>query len=311
MSGLFRKDVLDANESIFFERELEHVIAKSRDRKYRALKFASGALIPINSEADPSDKTLTWRSFSQVGTAEFIRHYANDLPRSDVEGKEETTQIKPIGTSFGYNIDEIQAAAKNNRPLTTMKSDAAKRAIDQKLNKVAFSGRSDLNIPGFFTNPNINDIAIPNDGTGSQTEWDTKTPDQIIRDMNLMTTTVQDITNGVESPDTLLLPVRQFNFIAATPRSSTSDTTILQYFLNNNQHITNVEWLDNLKLADGADDFMMVYVRDPLNLEFHVPLAFNPLPPQATNLAFKVPVFATVGGVTIYYPLSVAKAGGI
>lgn len=49
---------LDANESIFFERELEHVKARSYDIKYP--EFKATMLIPVSTEAGPGAETITY-----------------------------------------------------------------------------------------------------------------------------------------------------------------------------------------------------------------------------------------------------------
>ena len=61
---------LDANESLFFARELETVKRKTFEVEYQEIKARS--LFPMNTEADASDENFTWRQFDKIGMAKII-----------------------------------------------------------------------------------------------------------------------------------------------------------------------------------------------------------------------------------------------
>lgn len=58
---------LDANESIFFARELDYVKSKAYDVKYPANNAL--ALFPVSSEADAGADTISYESYDMVGMA--------------------------------------------------------------------------------------------------------------------------------------------------------------------------------------------------------------------------------------------------
>lgn len=300
---------LDANESIFFARELEAVKAKSYDVQYAELKARK--LIPVSFEAGPGAETIKYEQYDQVGMAKIIANYAHDLPRADVKGKEFISVVRSLGASFGYNVQEVRAAKMAGKPLEQRRANAAKRAIMQLENTIAFSGDASHNLGGLLNAANITEVTIPNDGTGASKAWSTKTPDQILRDMNLVANTPSELTKMVEAPDTMLLPVAQFNFISSTRLSTASDTTILKYFLANNPYIKAVEPLNELDSFYAGDDGIFVYKRDPEKLTMEVPQDFEQFPEQEQGLEFVVPCHARCGGVIVYYPLSIAVGKGI
>lgn len=301
---------LDSGESIFFIRELEQIKTRSYDIRYAELKGRS--LIPVSNEISPGAETVVYEQYDQVGMAKVIASYADDLPRADVKGKEFTARIRSLGDSYGYTVQEIRAAKYAQKPLEQRRANAAKRAILQKENLICFNGDSAYGLLGFINHPNISSITVDNDGTGSSTLWSTKTPDQIIRDLNKLANYIVENTLMVEQPDTLLLPVAKFNYINSTARSANSDTTILKYFLNNNEYIKSVEPVNELKAAGaGGLDRMMAYKKDPEKLEQEIPQDFEQFDPQPRNLEFVVPCHSRYGGVQIYYPLSVAYGDGI
>ena len=108
---------LDANESIFFARELDYVKSKAYDVKYPANNAL--ALFPVSSEADAGADTISYESYDMVGMAKIISNYADDLPRADVKGTLNTVKVFSIGVSYGYSTKDIRRsrmAGKNLLP---------------------------------------------------------------------------------------------------------------------------------------------------------------------------------------------------
>lgn len=305
---------LDANETFFFARELEYIKSKSYDIEFPEMKAFKH--IPISTEAGEGAQAITYAQFEETGFARVIESYAEDLPRADIRGKEYTTPVKSIGVSYGYSVQEIRAAIYVGRSLTQRQANAARRANDQKINRLAWFGDDTYRILGLINNTNIPANFVPADGTGGTTQWVNKTPDQILRDMNQVTNSIPAITKGVEMPNTLLLPIPQYTLIASTPRSSVSDTTILEYFIQNNPFITTVDWVPELQGAGPvvdavATDIFIVYDKNPDKLTMEIPMPFTQYPPQERGLEFVVPCESRYGGIIIYYPLSLTIGEGI
>jgi hypothetical protein len=300
---------LDANETAFFTRELESIKAKTYDIKYPELK--ARRLFPVSFEAGPGAESIVYQQFDQIGMAKLIASYADDLPRADVVGREFTARVKSIGASFGYNIQEIRAAVKAGRPLQARKASAAKRAVSYLENKVAFFGDSATGLVGFLSHPNVTKTNAPNGVSGTAT-WATKTPDEILKDMNDAANGIVTISKGMEIPDTMILPMAQYNYIKSTARSANSDKTILQYFLENNGYIKTVEWVSEL-LGAGASgkDCLVCYRKDPDALTLEIPQDFEQFPEEQRGLEYIVACHQRIGGVIVYYPLSVNILSGI
>lgn len=298
----------DADESALLARQLDFIKSKTYDVKYAELKARK--LIPVSSESDPGAEKIFYRQYDQTGLAKVIANYADDLPRADVKGKEFVAEVKTLGDSYGYNYVEMQNAAYAGLPLEQRRASAARRAIAQLENRIAFFGDTEANLGGFITNPNIGTVTIPNPGSGTQ--WVNKTPDQILSDMNLVANSVVTGSLGVEIPDTMLIPLSQYNYVASTARSANSDTTILNYFLQNNPYIKQVEWVNELKGAGaGSSDVIMAYRRDPEVLTLEIPDDFKQLELQVRGLEYVIPCVERFAGVLIYYPLAIAKGEGI
>lgn len=312
MTEIIKSVNLDANQTAFFARELEYIKARTYDVEYPELKAMQ--LIPVSTEAGPGAESITYHQYDQLGVAQIIANYAQDLPRADIKGKEFTTPVRSLGTSYGYSLQEIRAAQFAGKNLEQRKANAARRAVEQKMNKIAWFGSDEYGLQGFLTNPNVTRAAVPADGTGASTLWENKTPDQILRDMNELVNGIVDLTNGVEMPNTLLMPIKQYTLISTRARSATSDTTIMEFFLRNNPMITSIEWVNELKGASQltpGQDIMVAYDRNPDKLTFEVPQMYEQFAAQERGLEFVVPAHARVSSVLVYYPLAVAIGEGI
>lgn len=305
----------DSNESMFLQRQLDYIKQQSYDIKYAELKARK--LIPVSSEADPGAENIFYRQYDQTGMAKIVSNYADDLPDADVKGQEFFAVVKTLGSSYKYNFQEMRAAVYGNVPLEQRRANAARRAIAQKENRLAFFGDANANLVGMFTAPNVTSVTIPATGTGSTTQWVNKTPDQILFDMNLVANTVVSTSLGVENPDTMLLPLSQFNYVSSTARSDYSDKTILNYFLENNPYIKQVEWVNELKGAGSSGsgsapyDRMYAYRRSPEVLTLEIPSDFEQHELEIRNLIYKVNCTERFGGVLVYYPLALAYGDGI
>jgi len=305
---------LDAGESVFFARELEVVKSKSYDIKYANLKART--LIPVNFSTGPGAQSLTYEQYDQVGIAKIISDYARDFPRADIKGKEFTSTIKSLGASYGYSLQEIRSAQMAGKPLATRRASAARKAIAIKENRLAWIGDANANLPGWLTNPNIPDVVLLNDGSGSLTTFASKitTPDKIVRDLNEIVNAVVIQSNEVESPNALLMPIAQKTLIGSTPRSTTSDTTILEYFMKNNMAgITDCEMVVELAASNGfvGSDTCIAYDRNPDAMELEIPQDYEEFAPQEKGMEYEIACHERIGGVLIYYPLSQAKTDDI
>ncbi len=145
VASLVRSEVMDADSGFFFQRQIEHIQAKTYDVLYRDLTFREH--IPINNEGGPGISAFTYRSYSQVGEAKVGNASSSDLPRSDAEGKEFTFKVETVMASYGYNIDEINAAKYSGAPLDARRAQSCRRSVEEKLNSIAWWGDTNANLP--------------------------------------------------------------------------------------------------------------------------------------------------------------------
>lgn len=303
---------LDANESIFFSRELEYIKSQMYSIKYP--EYQATMLMPVDTSAGPGAESITYQQFDSVGIMKVMASYGDDAPRADVKGKEFTSPVKSIRGAFGYSIQDIRNAQFAIKPLKQMKANASRRAYEQTVNEygwfadgsAAFGG-----LTGFIYNANTTKSPAP---TGT---WSGATADQIIADINFAINNVPVITLKTESVNTVLLPVDQYTVIASTPRSTTSDTTILEFVKRVHPGVTFVS-VNEMAALDpkpsggaGPIDIMIAYKRSPDSFQYQIPQPFEQFRPQERNMEFVVNTHGRIGNVTFYYPLSCHVVEGI
>jgi hypothetical protein len=301
---------LDSGESVFFSRQLEHIKSEVFEQDYPELKARQ--LIPVSFEADPATESITYRMYDKVGIAKIIADMADDLPRIDVKGREYTSVVRTLGAMFGYSIHELKAGRKTGFPLDRRRAEDTRESALRLENKLAFEGDANYGLQGFLDHPNATSVTVLNDGTGTSKAWSTKTADQIIRDLNQIANTPISVTKGIETPDTMIMPIEQYTLIASKKIGVDSNMTVLKFFLESNPFIKNVTWLTELKDIGGAGvDRCLVYRRSPNKLTMEVPQEWEMQPPQEVGLNFNVPGYSRFGGVIVYKPLSIAYADDI
>lgn len=306
----FKSTNLDAEGDIFFARQLEFIQSKVYEYQYPELR--SYRLFPVNYNFPAGAEYITTTGYQSVGRARVINSYADDLPSAALIGMQLSSKVQSIGASYRYSWQEIRNAQYANFALPTALAEAARRAIEQKIDDLAFFGDSSVGLYGLFNNPNIPTQTVPADGTGGSTLWSTKTPDQILRDMNLIVNQIVTSTNGVERPNTLLLPQEQYSLIASMARSTNSDTTVLNYFLMNNPYVQEVIPVPKLAGAGTAGaDIMIAYERNDNKVEMAIPMPFTQYNPQERNLEFVINCEARFGGIRVLYPMSMIIGEGI
>lgn len=301
---------LDASESSLFLRAAEYVMARTYDILYPMYKALQ--LIPVSSEGGAGANTITYRQFDSKGIAMVVNNYATDFPNVEVTGLEFSQSVKSVGNSYGYNVQEIRSAEMSGVPLDTMRARAAREAITQKLNKLAWFGEAGTGLKGLVYHPNVTKAAAT---TGN---WAGATNDQILADVNNAIQGPNTLTKGVEMVDTVLLSNAKYAKLATTPYSATVPTFLLDILKAGNPGVLfeRVAELADLPTnprtgATATTQVMITYRRDPSKLFFSLPLPFEQIPPEASGMNWNILCHARTGGIIIPYPLSVQVTDGI
>ena len=298
------------DDALFIAQELNYIRARALEVEHSPLN--SFRVFPQETDVPAGAETALTMVYDTVGVAKIVADYGDDLPRTEAVAETIASKVYTVADSYGYNYVELEHARMANVNLEARKALAARRGIDIKLNNIAWFGDAAHGLTGFLGNPNITNVTIPADGTGSSKKFEDKDADKIIRDMNSLINAVSNATNGVELPDTVLLAPEVYDLIASKPKSQYSDRTVLEFLQGAHPEVT--RWMKIGELAGagtGATDMIVAGVFRPEYIRQENPVRFDQLPVQYRNLEYVVPCVSRTLGVTINVPVCFASAYGV
>ncbi len=302
---------LDAGTNYFFARQLEYIIPEMLEFEHG--RISARTVFPIDRRAGPGAEVIVLRQMTKVGSARIVTDYANDIPLADVFTEETTSNVRSIAEAAQWSIQEIRNSKLANMNLDRDKTDAAREDILRKENLIAWEGDATHGLAGFFTDTNIPRFTVPT-GVGGVT-WALKTGAEMVLDMNLTVNPISENTNGVEAPDTLLIPRAQYNRAITTRMETGTDTTALRFFAENSPYISGMENIipidDIAGLGTAGVDTLIAYEKKANKLVMNIPLDLEQFPPQVRDMVTKVIYHERFGGVLIKKPLSIRIGQGI
>lgn len=180
------------------------------------------------------------------------------------------------------------------------------KTIDQ----LVYTGFAEYGTTGIVNDANLTAAAV---ATGASTSklWSSKTPDEILADIN--TIIVQawaaaeyDIS-GI--PNHILIPPAQFALIVSRKVSEAGNVSVLNYLLENNIAKANgvdlaiVPCRQCIGAGAGSTDRMVAYVNDEdkLNFDITVPISRVMTQPVVTEMAYLTAYAAQLGQVKFLY----------
>ena len=301
-TNAFNEDV-----SVFLAQQLTHVRNQALEVKKAPLNAFQ--VFPVTTDIPKGADSAVQYIYDAVGIAKVIANYADDLPRVDVFATEQVVRVKDLGVSYGYSDKELANAAYARVNLSASKATKSRRAIDLKINQIAWKGDTANKITGFLNNPNISEYTLAT-GASGLTTFESKTEKEILKDITEFLQTIADATNEVEQANTLLLAPNAYAHLATT-RLADSDRTLLEFIRQVNPSLTRIMKVGELKgaSADGSDMMVAGYF-DPDYIKLEIPERFDQKPAERRNLETVINCTSSVAGVTVTIPMAFVKAKG-
>ncbi len=285
-----------APQNVFLKEQLNHILNLTFLETFPALKART--FIPVNRSIPPAAETVSARIWDSYGEAKVLNANADDFPSVTIGQREAFVAIKSLGAYFEYSLLDLRRSELAGTGLESKKAIAARQIIESKIDKLAVYGEEESGIKGLLNHSEIKEETLGPwfDEKGKHT----KNPEQMIADINRLISIIAENTNNVLLPDTLLLPVKHYAYIAQTPIYTQSHVTILNYILTNNPYLKNIDSWVHLK------DRCVVYPRTPQALEMYIPQEFEMVEPQPAGINFRIFCLARFGGVQVYTPKACA-----
>lgn len=317
MNAIIMQDAQQAAMS-FLIRQASLIEPTVYAMRYQDIQYP--ALIPVDTSAPEWIQSVTYFSMDAVGQAQWFNGNAHDVPKVELTREKFETSVSMAAIGYGYNLEELGTAQLLGMNLTADKASSARRIAEEKIDQVAFVGDAGKGFSGLVNTSSVTATTAPADGTSSATTFVSKTPDQILRDINGVLTGIFTGTLGAEIADTLLLPYSVLLDLSTRRIDAVNQTTILEWVEKNNiytrttgQPLTIRGVFGYLDTAGATSTKRMVaYRRSPEVLKMHIPMPFRFLPVWQTGpMRFDVPGIFRLGGVDIRRPKSVRYLDGI
>ena len=315
-----RQTIYDAPQRAlsFMVQQATLIEAQVYEVRYQDIQYPQ--LLPVDTSAPEWIQSVTYFSSDAVGAAQWFSGKAMDVPHVDLlrEKFESTVHMAAIG--YQYDLEELGKAMLLGLNLNADKGTAARRVSEEFIEKVAMVGDTSKGMTGLVNNAGVTATTAPADGSGSATTFASKTPDQVLRDVNGVLTGIYTGTLGAEISDTVLMPYAVLIDLGTRRIDAVNQTTILEWLQRNNVYtLTTGQPLmirgvfGHLDTAgSGGITRMVAYRRSPEVVKMHIPMPYRFLPVWQTGPAlFEVPGIFRLGGVDIRRTKAVRYLDGI
>ncbi|HLV69011.1 MAG TPA: major capsid family protein [Polyangiaceae bacterium] len=298
---------LDSIGTAVFARQFELIEQEITRTEFSPLK--SEEFIPYDTSAPAGTQSITHRTVTQTGNADFVDHYADDLPHADIYAEEFTVKVEDLGVAYFWTVRDVQRAAID----ATIRLDAERKqsAIDgmrRKHDQLAALGSLRHGRTGFVNSDLVPIVSAVNGSWSASTD-----SEKIIEDILKLWTSIPTVTLDVERPDTLILPTAVHSLLASKPYSENHpEKTILKWLEENLDGCKEIGRWERLSNAGiGGTRRIIAYRKAKDVVKYHAPELFAEEPPQRKNLKFVVPCHAQTGFTEIRKPLAVAYMDGV
>lgn len=311
----FRRDTAtrgDAAESAFTAMQLTFIRPGVLEVEYPELKGTR--LVPMNTNVDTGAQEYAYDVYDYVGQAAITSDMSTRPPRVDVKKSRSVANIYSVWDAYGYSVQEARAAIYAREPLPARKAKAARDVIERTLDAIIMVGDKVTGLKGLLTLASTETYTVPNGQASGTKVWETKSPDEIVADLNGIANRIVSQSKEIEQPDTVLLPLTSYTLITSRRMGDGDSTTILAHFLKSSPYITTVEATHKAESAPNSEwtgKRMTCYRKDPTKLEAIMPQLFEQWPPEISGAETITICHARTGGVVVYYPKSIAYGDGI
>lgn len=182
-----------------------------------------------------------------VGEVRFIGDKTDDWPTTGGRSEEpKLNRVKYYAKSVEYGILELWNSAVQGRDIVAERVNDAYRDMDFFLDVLIAQGAPNHDIYGFLDHPDIQVNVVPatTGPNAPATEWPSKSPSEIIFDLNAMLESTRSATKYNETADTLILSDKRYIYANGTEIGTNGDF-VLQRWLEN-QSRSQIKGLENI-----------------------------------------------------------------
>lgn len=232
--------------------------------------------------------------------------------------------LRPWGLELKFTILELESSAKMGRPIDAQKYEGLQLKHQMDIDEQIYIGDTSMGDTGLVNAglvTNVNNVVA---GAAGFTTWATKTPDEILADVNTALTSVWAASAWAVIPSRLLLPPTQFGQISTQKISLAGNVSVLKYLQDNNLLATSgrgkldifpCKWCIGAGVGGtigtpGTVDRMVVYTKDKKRVRYPMTL-LQRTPVQYDSIFHKTTYFCRLGVTEVVYPETIGYFDGI
>ena len=245
---------------------------------------------------------------------------ANDIPVIQADMAKQVARTFNFAEYMAFSIMEREKMMQVGRDPETFLNKGIRLHCDKILDRNAYVGFSKVSSTGLINNPNITrSAAAGHTPGGSDTQWQHKTADEILDDINGAISGLwrDNDCSSDALPNHILIPVQQFGMLVTRKVSDGSDKSILNYVLENNLAtqqggeliISPCKWCS--AAGSSASDRMVVYCNRVDRVCFNLTQPLRRMDTEYAEMRIKIPYIAQFSEVRFLYPSTVRYLDGI
>lgn len=245
---------------------------------------------------------------------------ANAVPVIQANLGKDTFKAHVYAVVMRIMFVDMQRQNITGRSLDRMLSDGIRLSYDKHMDANMYIGMTKYGTTGVLNNPDVVASGVANGASGA-TAWFTKTPDEILVDINAAILAGWEAAEWDLSaiPNHIVMPYAQYNYIATTKVSPLAEKTILTFLLENNVATQNGADLVIGATAycagagAGGTDRMCAYVHNDkfIAMEELVPLARTMTQPNIDALSYDSVYMANISEPEVFYTQPIRYFDGI
>ncbi len=245
---------------------------------------------------------------------------ANDIPVIQADLSKQVARTFNFAEYMSFSTMEREKMMQVGRDPEAFLNKGIRLHCDKTIDRNVYAGFTKVSSTGLVNNPNIvRSSALPHTSGGTDTQWQYKTADEILDDINRAISSLwrDNDCSSDALPNHILVPVEQFGQLVTRKVSDDSERSILTYVLENN--IARQQGVDLVispcKWCSGAGsngtDRMVVYMNQVDRICFNLTQPLRRMDAEYADMRIKIPYICQFSEVRFLYPSTVRYLDGI
>lgn len=254
----------------------------------------------------------------------WISKETNQIAGVNTDIEKLAAQLNIWASELKYTIPEIESAAKLGRPIDEQKHEGMKLKHQMDIDEQVYVGDAVVNQVGLVNHTRVTNVSNLPNGAGGSATWASKTPDEILKDVNDLLSSVWMASGYAVMPKKILLPPKPFGLISTRVISSAGTTSILKYIKENNIVTQSgqgeidfkpLKWLVGAGAGgtlgtEGTVDRMVAYTNEKRYVRFPMTM-LQRTPVQYVSLWHATTYYCRLGQVEAVYPETIGYRDGL